>query len=128
MTFSKKLIITIVVAVIFISATIVYFFVNPENSEFAPKCIFKMLTGYDCPSCGAQRTFHAVLHGEFKKAILYNPFFVVSVPYFLLVLYSVSFRNSYAKKVYSIVCHRYAIYAYVVLFFLWWVLRNVLNI
>ena len=85
-----------------------------------------MLTGYDCPSCGVQRAIHAVLHGDFAKAISYNPFFVISVPYFLLVLYSTVFKNSFAVKLRGIVCHRYALYGYIVLFFLWWILRNVL--
>ena len=71
---SKKVITTIVAGVLIASATILYFFVNPEYSELMPKCVVKQLTGYDCPSCGAQRAFHAVLHGDFIKALSYNPF------------------------------------------------------
>lgn len=122
----KKVIIIIVVGVLIALATILYFFVNPEASVLMPKCPMKMLTGYDCPSCGVQRAIHAVLHGDFAKAISYNPFFVISVPYFLLVLYSTVFKNSFAVKLRGIVCHRYALYGYIVLFFLWWILRNVL--
>lgn len=122
----KKVIIVIVVGVVISLATILYFFVNPEVSVFMPKCPVKMLTGYDCPSCGAQRAVHAVLHGNFATAISYNPFFVISVPYFILVLYSTVFKSSFALKVRAIVCHRYALYGYIVLFFLWWILRNIL--
>ena len=122
----KKVIIIIVVGVVIALATILYFFVNPEASVLMPKCPMKMLTGYDCPSCGVQRAIHAVLHGDFAKAISYNPFFVISVPYFLLVLYSTVFKNSFAVKLRGIVCHRYALYGYIVLFFLWWILRNIL--
>ena len=122
----KKVIIIIVVGVLIALATILYFFVNPEASVLMPKCPMKMLTGYDCPSCGVQRAIHAVLHGDFAKAISYNPFFVISVPYFLLVLYSTVFKNSFAVKLRGIVCHRYALYGYIVLFFLWWILRNIL--
>ena len=122
----KKVIIIIVVGVLIALATILYFFVNPEASVLMPKCPMKMLTGYDCPSCGVQRAIHAVLHGDFAKAISYNPFFVISVPYFLLVLYSTVFKNSFAVKLRGIVCHRYALYGSIVLFFLWWILRNVL--
>lgn len=113
----KKVIIIIVVGVLIALATILYFFVNPEASVLMPKCPMKMLTGYDCPSCGVQRAIHAVLHGDFAKAISYNPFFVISVPYFLLVLYSTVFKNSFAVKLRGIVCHRYALYGYIVLFF-----------
>jgi hypothetical protein len=122
---NKKRFFIIVAVVLLASATILYFFVNPENSELMPKCVVKQLTGYDCPSCGAQRAFHAVLHGDFIKALSYNPFFIISVPYFLLVLYATIFKNASAQKIRRIAFHRYALYAYVVLFFAWWVARNI---
>ena len=102
-----------------------YYFVNPEDTGFVPKCVLKHLTGFDCPSCGAQRAFHSVLHGEFIKALSYNPFFIISVPYFLLVLYATVFKGTFAKKVNRITFHRYTLYAYVVLFFVWWIVRNI---
>ena len=88
---------------------VLYFFVNPEDYELMPKCVLKQLTGYDCPSCGAQRAFHAVLHVNFAKAISYNLFFVISVSYFLLVLYATFFKNIIATRVRKIAFHKYAI-------------------
>lgn len=122
---SKKLIIKTIVAIVVVAAMVLYFFVNPEDYEFMPKCVLKQLTGYDCPSCGAQRAFHAVLHGNFTKAISYNPFFVISVPYFLLVLYATFFKNIIATQVRKIAIHKYAIYTYIVLYFAWWIVRNI---
>lgn len=124
MTVDKRVIINTIAVAVIVAAMVLYFFVNPEYSEFVPKCMLKQLTGYDCPSCGAQRAFHAVLHGNFAKAISYNPFFVISVPYFLLVLYATFFGNSIATKVRSVTFHKYAVYTYIVLFFAWWIIRN----
>ena len=122
---SKKLIIKTIVAIVVVAAMVLYFFVNPEDYELIPKCVLKQLTGYDCPSCGAQRAFHAVLHGNFTTAIYYTPFFVISVPYFLLVLYATFFKNIIATQVRKIAIHKYAIYTYIVLYFAWWIVRNI---
>ena len=121
----RNLIIKTIAVIIIIAAMVFYYFVNPEDADFVPKCVLKHLTGFDCPSCGAQRAFHSVLHGEFIKALSYNPFFIISVPYFLLVLYATVFKGTFAKKVNRITFHRYTLYAYVVLFFVWWIVRNI---
>lgn len=123
---NPKRVITIIVAgVLIASATILYFFVNPQYSRYMPKCMFKVLTGYDCPSCGAQRAFHAMLHGDFAKAISFNPFFIISVPYFLLVLYATIFHSGKKDRVTRIAFNRWLAYGYIVLFFAWWIARNV---
>ena len=47
-----------------------------------------MLTGWDCPACGGQRALHSLLHGRVGEALHFNPFLVVSVPYFLAVAWT----------------------------------------
>ena len=122
---TKKIIIYVLVGLLIVSAIILYYYVNPETSVAMPKCPFKLLTGYACPSCGSQRALYAVLHGDFIKALSLNPFFIISVPYFLLVLYANVFKSAFAKKAKGIACHRYTLSAYIVLFFVWWIVRNV---
>ena len=56
-----------------------YYLHDPADSA-APKCIFKMLTGYDCPGCGSQRALHALLHGNIARAWQCNPFVFFAVP------------------------------------------------
>ena len=46
-------------------------------------------------------------------------------PMILLVLYATIFKNASAQKVRKYACHRYAMYAYIVLFFVWWIVRNI---
>ncbi len=55
-----------------------------EGSWF-PRCVFKSLTGLDCPGCGAQRAIHAMLHGHFAEALRLNALFVAELPLLLLL-------------------------------------------
>lgn len=45
----------------------------PTEAAFYPPCVFRMLTGLDCPGCGTTRAAHAILHGRFGEAFRLNP-------------------------------------------------------
>jgi hypothetical protein len=45
----------------------------PVTSGFYPQCMFRQLTGLDCPGCGTTRALHAMLHGRFAEAFRFNP-------------------------------------------------------
>ena len=62
---------------------LLYWF-NPVETSFAPKCMFKAVTGWSCSGCGMQRFIHAFLHGRFLEAIHYNYMLVVFIPYVIL--------------------------------------------
>lgn len=49
-------------------------------AEAAPKCVFKTLTGYDCPGCGSQRAIHALLQGNFAAAWHFNAAIFFAAP------------------------------------------------
>jgi hypothetical protein len=36
-------------------------------------CPFRAMTGYPCPGCGMTRAFSAIAHGEWWRAVRYNP-------------------------------------------------------
>lgn len=61
-------------------ALTVYTLYDPAGHSFFPKCMFKAATGLDCPGCGSQRAFHALLHGEVRAALGYNPLAVAAIP------------------------------------------------
>lgn len=47
---------------------------DPQDSAFPyPRCLFRTLTGWDCPGCGSARALHALLHGDFAAAWAFNP-------------------------------------------------------
>lgn len=120
---SRRVVAIVVVATLLLLGAF-YFFVDPGSSIVAPKCVVKALTGYDCPSCGGQRALHALLHGEVADAFRLNPFLVVAVPYLLALLYAHFATGRRAARVRQVTHHPAVIWGYVVLFFLWWVVRN----
>ncbi len=48
-----------------------------------PPCPIKMLSGFDCPGCGATRMIFHLLHGDFPAALHYNAVAVAFIPFFL---------------------------------------------
>lgn len=60
-------------------AAVMYFF-NPAEHGFFPRCLFRMVTGWDCPGCGGLRATHQLLHGEVRAAFALNPLLVLALP------------------------------------------------
>ncbi len=77
---------------------LVYSIFNPLQSRYFPKCVFKSITGYQCPGCGTQRSIYSLLHGDFLNAIKYNLLFVISLPY-LFVGAILDIANPKNKKI-----------------------------
>lgn len=116
--------ISAVVAIV-VAATAVYFYWSPEDNIFFPKCVFKVLTGYDCPGCGSQRAFHALLHGHPLDALSYNFFMIVGIPYLLLSLYA-SFIPTRAGRWISLnLFSTRATLVYIFLWTAWGIGRNI---
>jgi len=61
---------------------LLYFFVEPANGNL-PTCFFHQITGFYCPGCGVQRSFHALLHGYILTAVGYNLLFVLCLPFII---------------------------------------------
>ena len=121
-----------IIPVILLMAGIFYYFVDPAKSIIMPKCLMKQLTGWQCPSCGGQRALHAFLHGYFLEAISYNFFYIISIPLLFVTTYAVIMikRNQPSEvtiKLYNFVTNRYTLLTYVFLFFLWWIIRNIIG-
>lgn len=108
---------------------VIYFFVNPLASGHPIQCPWHMLTGTLCPACGTQRALNALVHGHLGQALSYNYFFVLSIPYAMIAVlvswYNFGNRLDWLKR---IAFHPITLKAYVVLFFLWWIARNLLHL
>ncbi len=66
----------------------VWYYYTVDPTEGGLKCTFRLITGYDCPGCGSQRAFHALLHGDIARAWSFNPMVFFAVPlaaYYLVV-------------------------------------------
>lgn len=54
--------------------------VDPNHSGAYPQCPTKLLTGLDCPLCGATRAVHSLINGNVIGAMDHNLLFVLSLP------------------------------------------------
>ena len=115
--------------VILILLGIFYYFVNPTANGHPLQCPWHLLTGTRCPACGTQRALHALVHGHVAQSLSYNYFFILSIPYALIVVlvswYNFNHRLDGLKR---IAFHPITLRAYVVLFFVWWIGRNLLHL
>lgn len=116
--------------VILVMAGIIYFVFDPTKTNLPfPKCPMKFITGYDCPSCGVQRAMHCLLHGEFLNALHYNYFMIFSIPLLILVILASWYNfNHIFDRLYKLVCNKFVLFTYIVLYFAWWIIRNIYNI
>lgn len=67
-------------AAVILSLFVLYYYRHDPAAGGVPRCMFKVLTGWDCPGCGSQRAFHAALHGRMAEAWAFNPFVFFAVP------------------------------------------------
>lgn len=127
----KRKFIVISCIVFFLVAIVWYYNVNPETFAYSPRCVWKLVTGTQCPACGVQRALYSFLHGDFLKALSYNYFFIISIPFLLFAIFAECFKCEdchWAHRIYNAIHNRFVLWTYVVLFFLWWIIRNILNI
>lgn len=128
----KRILYFILIPACCLMAGIFYYLSEPQESVIMPKCILKLITGYQCPSCGTQRALHAFLHGHPIQALAYNYFFFISIPLILIAVYAfwgIKKKNPSRTIVtlYNFVTNRYVLICYILLFFGWWILRNAIG-
>ncbi|MFY2860525.1 DUF2752 domain-containing protein [Mycobacterium sp. THU-M104] len=55
--------------------------VDPHHAHsLYPPCLFKSLTGWNCPLCGGLRMTHDVLHGDLVAGLHDNAFALIGIP------------------------------------------------
>ena len=100
------------------------FMFEPGKTGFFPVCLFRFLTGYQCPGCGSTRAMHQLLHGHVVAAFELNPFFLLAIPFLLytLVRYSVIVMRGGVPRQNTLPApYIYALFVVVVSF---WIFRN----
>nr|WP_317125266.1 DUF2752 domain-containing protein [Pedobacter schmidteae] len=73
------------------------FLLDQADNFFLP-CPFKALTGIDCPGCGFQRSFLALLKGEWQESFHLYP---ATIPLLLTFMIAIP-ANFFTKKDYSL--------------------------
>ena len=111
-----------------IVAAVIYGMFDPADHALFPKCPFLVLTGgLRCPGCGSQRAIHALLHLQFKDAFMYNPLVVISIP-FLVLLAAASILKDSHPQFYNKMNSSLISKLLLVIFVLWWIVRNVVGL
>ncbi len=62
------------------AALVVVGLVDPSRHTLGPPCPLKVLTGLDCPMCGATRATHQLLRGDVAAALDLNALYVALLP------------------------------------------------
>ncbi len=100
-------------------------------SFFILPCLWKWLTGYDCPFCGFQRAMRTLLfEGDLLAALEFNWFLAFVLPYsFLLITMSWLAKNkTWAAKVFKCICNPVVAVVCMVLTVAWTIGRNIWGI
>lgn len=106
---------------------VLYFFIDPAQSPFAPKCLFHEITGYDCPGCGSQRALHALLHGKFSRAWSFNPFIFIIIPV-AVALGLIEAGRARFPRIYKKVYRPSTFILIIILIIGWTILRNIVGL
>lgn len=120
---NRRLFIAIGILVVLVGLC-VYFYFDPSDSAFFPKCAFFSMTGYKCPGCGSQRAIHAMLHGDALGAIRYNAMLLPAIPVVVL-LFVAEFNSERWPRFYSKVNSRWMIWGCFIMVTAWWIGRNI---
>lgn len=104
-----------------------YFFFDPADYLWAPKCVFHSVTGWDCPGCGSQRMIHALLHADFAAAWKANAFFLIASPVLALMAVAACFRTR-LPRLYRFVNSLPVIISICSAIVIWTIARNLVTI
>ncbi|MDE6648341.1 MAG: DUF2752 domain-containing protein [Muribaculaceae bacterium] len=106
---------------------VVYYLFDPVEAGWMPRCLWKSVTGTDCPGCGSQRMAHALMHGDINGAWHANAFALCMLPVIVFLLWLETVRDRY-PRLYA-AAHRPGVIITVALsVVIWWVCRNILNL
>ena len=105
--------------------SVVYFFFDPTEAKWMPRCIWKAVTATDCPGCGSQRMAHALMHGDFSGAWRANAYALCLLPVIVLMLWLEFFRERY-PRLYRRIHSPAVVWILSASVFIWWVLRNLI--
>ena len=119
----------VAIGLLLVGVLVVLTLVDPTESIWIPKCPVKLLTGLQCPGCGFQRAAHALLHGDVLGALRFNWFLLYAVPYLLVLIAERFFlRGKWQQRIRRWAEDNRVVWSYVVVYFVWFVVRNIYGI
>jgi hypothetical protein len=108
-----------------IAIVFVYYYINPSEVDFLPKCVLYTTTGFYCPGCGSQRATHHLLNFNILGVLQQNLFYFVVlliVGYHLIIS---SINLFFKKHFYNYLYHPKTPVIFLIFLILFWILRNI---
>lgn len=115
----------VAVTSVMVILAVVYFFIDPMEVRWMPKCIWKVATGTDCPGCGSQRMAHAIMHGDLRGAWQANAYALCMLPLMAMLLWLEIFRARH-RRLYRMVHSPAVVSGLGASVLVWWIVRNVI--
>ena len=125
MMLNKRIFWIVAVAAVFALLAVVYYFIDPVEVRWMPKCLWKMATGTDCPGCGSQRMAHALMHADLRAAWTANAYALCMLPVIAFLLWLEVCRENY-PRIYGVVHSPAVIWSLAGSVLVWWIVRNLI--
>ncbi len=94
--------------------------------EQTPLCLFRLLTGFDCPGCGLTRAFFALLKGDLYSVYRLNA--LAPVIFLFLIIYLAdhlhAWRRGRRPSWFTVQGNRWITASFAVLFFGQWIYKT----
>lgn len=103
---------------------VLYFLLQPGESDIFPPCMFHSATGLYCPGCGSQRAIHNMLHLNLEGTVNNN---ILFIPAFLAIGYHYihpHVNSQFHLKLPNIFYMRSTPWIIFGIILLFWILRN----
>lgn len=119
----KRTILALILGTLAVALATAYYFIDPVEVRWMPRCLWKVATGTDCPGCGSQRMAHALMHGDFLAAWHANAYALCMIPVILFLIWLEFAKDKYPKLYVAV--HRPAVItSLMATIILWWIFRN----
>ncbi len=124
----KKVLVSISPIVIVLSMCVLKIvYQNFIDGKFLP-CWFNLLTGYLCPGCGGTRSFFLLMHGDIISSFKYNAFVPTMVIFAIISYIRLFLKVVLEKNITVFPKDDRFVYIPLVLFLIYFVLRNIIPI
>ena len=115
-----------IISVIFlVGIASIYFFINPSEVDFLPKCPLYLTTGFYCAGCGSQRATHQLLNLNFIAVLKQNLLYFIALFIFMYHIIILCSNHFFNKKYYNYIYHPKTPIILLFIVFLFWILRNI---
>lgn len=122
----KKRIVKTAKAFAAIFAVLAGYYIFVRMTGLSLPCLFKLVTGLECPGCGNTRAFMSLLRLDIKGAFGYNYFIFAEILYFCWAAAYTSVRYIKSGRFYLEIRPVWVNVLFLSVFILWGIVRNII--